>query len=79
MVQHLIYQRGNNKKNLDKTRKLPYNTDMSNNNNEVSIGCLPLILFIFTLWALWFGLPTPWGFFEIDIFPPGIYLDRVTE
>jgi hypothetical protein len=35
-------------------------------------GCLPLILTILTLWALWFGLPTPWGEINIDIFPPAI-------
>lgn len=53
---------------------------MANNNVNVTVdrgsGCLSLILFIFTLTALWFGLPTPWGLFEIDIFPPGIFLDR---
>ena len=35
-------------------------------------GCLPLILGIFTLWALFFGLPTPWGKVNIDLFPPAI-------
>jgi hypothetical protein len=37
-------------------------------------GCMKLILFIFTLTALWFGLPTPWGTLNIDIFPPAIRL-----
>jgi hypothetical protein len=45
-------------------------------NTNVGGGCFSLILFIFILTALWFGLPTPWGLFEIDIFPPGIFLDR---
>lgn len=36
-------------------------------------GCVSLILFIFVLTALWFGLPTPWGTFNIDIFPPRIW------
>jgi hypothetical protein len=53
---------------------------MTDNNVNVTVdrsgGCFSLILTIFTLTALWFGLPTPWGLFEIDIFPPGIYLDR---
>jgi hypothetical protein len=52
---------------------------MSNTNN-INLGggngCFSLILFIFILTTLWFGLPTPWGVFEIDIFPPGIYLNR---
>lgn len=53
------------------------NNIMAKNETTINLGgCLPLILFIFTLTALWFGLPTPWGLFEIDIFPPGIYLDR---
>jgi hypothetical protein len=52
---------------------------MSNTNN-INLGgsnsCLSLILLILTLTALWFGLPTPWGLFEIDIFPAGIFLNR---
>ena len=35
-------------------------------------GCGGTILTILVLWALWFGLPTPWGKFNIDIFPPAI-------
>ncbi len=37
-------------------------------------GCLKLILFIFALTALWFGLPTPWGTLNIDLFWPAIRL-----
>lgn len=37
-------------------------------------GCVPMILFILVLWALWFGLPTPWGKYNIDIFPPKIWV-----
>ena len=44
--------------------------------NAGSGGCFSLILTILVLWALWFGLPTPWGVFEIDIFPPGLFIDR---
>lgn len=33
-----------------------------------------MILFILVLWALWFGLPTPWGKYNIDIFPPKIWV-----
>ena len=47
---------------------------MSNNSNGCSIGCLNLIIFIFVLGALWWGVPTPWGLFELDIFPPAIRL-----
>jgi len=58
-----------------------YNKQMSNNNNEIKVGCsgfgcLSLIIFIFILTSLWFSLPTPWGEFEIDLFPPGIFLNR---
>jgi hypothetical protein len=35
-------------------------------------GCGSLIVGILLVWALWFGLPTPWGTFNIDIFPPAI-------
>lgn len=35
-------------------------------------GCLPFILTVLFLWALWFGLSTPWGEFNVDIFPPAI-------
>lgn len=54
---------------------------MSNNIKEIKLGCgnfgcLSLIILIFILTSLWFSLPTPWGQFEIDIFPPGIFLNR---
>ena len=35
-------------------------------------GCLSFIATVFALWALWFGLPTPWGTFNLDIFPPAV-------
>lgn len=43
------------------------------NKVRVSCGCLPTILMILVLWSLWFGLPTPWGKFNIDLFPPRIW------
>jgi hypothetical protein len=51
---------------------------MSNNKQTVNVGCgcYSLILTILVLSALFFGLPTPWGIFEIDLLPPGIYLNR---
>jgi len=46
---------------------------MSNSTEPTTnCGCLTMILTILALWALWFGLPTPWGTFNIDIFPPQI-------
>lgn len=36
-------------------------------------GCLSLILLIVLLWAIWFGLPTPWGKYNLDIFPPRLW------
>lgn len=38
-------------------------------------GCLSLILGILAVWALFFGVPTSWGELNIDLFPPGIYLE----
>jgi len=51
---------------------------MSNNNQNVTVGCgcFQFILTILILSALFFGLPTPWGIFEINLRPPGIYLNR---
>lgn len=47
---------------------------MSDNNNAScscgGMACLDGILFIFVIWALLYGLPTPWGKISIDIFPP---------
>ena len=58
--------------------KISLNKFMSNNNQNVTVGCgcFPFILTILVLSALFFGLPTPWGIFEIDLLPPGIYLNR---
>lgn len=36
-------------------------------------GCVSFILFIILFWMLWFGLPTPWGKLNLDIFPPRIW------
>ena len=36
-------------------------------------GCLTIIIAILIFTALWFGLPTPWGKINIDIFPPAIW------
>lgn len=47
-------------------------SESSSNSN--GCGCDSIILTILVLWALWFGLPTPWGVLNIDIFPPAIRL-----
>jgi hypothetical protein len=39
-------------------------------------GCITIILFILFMSALFFGLPTSWGTFNLDLFPPGIYLEK---
>ncbi len=39
-------------------------------------GCWSLILTILVLWALFVGLPTPWGEFHIDLIPPAIRLEK---
>lgn len=46
---------------------------------QVNCGCFSFIILIaaiLVLWALWFGLPTSWGKLNIDIFPPGVYLEK---
>ena len=43
-----------------------------NSSNGNGCGCASVIISILLIWALWFGLPTPWGTFNIDLFPPGI-------
>jgi len=43
-------------------------------------GCFSFILMLFTIWALFFGVSTPWGKFNIDIFPPRIWdMNEVSE
>jgi len=51
---------------------------MSNKQTTVNggCGCFTLILFILLLAALCGALTTTWGTLNIDIFPPGIYLDK---
>ncbi len=44
-------------------------------NNSSSGSCGGLIISILILWALIFGLPTPWGVLNIDILPPQITLE----
>ena len=35
-------------------------------------GCVSFIVLVFVLWALFVGLATPWGVFNIDLIPPAI-------
>lgn len=44
----------------------------SSSSNNAGCGCVSFIATILALWALWFGLSTPWGVFHIDLFPPAI-------
>lgn len=46
---------------------------MSESNSSSGCGCVSLMIAFLFLWALWFGLPTPWGKINIDIFPPRIW------
>lgn len=32
-------------------------------------------VFILSIWAIYFGLETPWGLLNIDVLPPSIRLD----
>lgn len=57
---------------------------MATNNNTNSsdsgggFSCISFLVFLFFMWALWFGLPTFWGVLEIDFFGPAIRLDGIT-
>lgn len=44
--------------------------------DEKSPDCATTVLSFLVLWALFFGLPTPWGNFNIDILPPAIRLEH---
>lgn len=45
---------------------------MSDSGSNDGCGCFEFVASVLVLWALWFGLPTPWGTYNIDIFPPAI-------
>lgn len=40
------------------------------------VGCAVWLMAFLFFWALWIGLPTSSGTLNIDIIPPGIYLDK---
>lgn len=55
----------------------PLSSCMANNETKINInggGCLSIIIFFLCIGAVFFGLPTPWGVLNIDLFPPGIFL-----
>lgn len=61
---------------MDWHRKVPEQEQaMSNSSRDGcgGCGCVSLIIFLFLITALWWGLPTPWGTFNIDLFPPRIW------
>lgn len=39
-----------------------------------NVNCGGCIFTIFVLWALLFGLPTPWGILHFNLLPPEILL-----
>ena len=39
--------------------------------------CVSAVLFIFIVWAWLLGAPTFWGYFNLDLFPPGISLNNI--
>lgn len=47
----------------------------SNSTTVNTGGCGGCLLTIFILWALWFGLPTPWGTVNLDIIPPAVRME----
>jgi len=48
-----------------------------NQHNEESegCGCISLVLTIFLITAWISGVPTPWGKFSFDLFPPAIHMN----
>lgn len=42
-------------------------------NNSSGCGCFSFVATVLLLWAICFGLPTPWGVFNIDLLPPRIW------
>lgn len=42
--------------------------------SDFSLGCLNLIILLFVLAAILWGVSTPWGTIELDILPPAIRL-----
>jgi hypothetical protein len=45
----------------------------SKTNSSSGWGCTSIIVSILLLWAVFIGLPTPWGTFNIDLLPPRIW------
>ncbi len=57
---------------------------MSNDDSSSSGGsgcsCVGCLVFLFVFWFVFFGVSTPWGKFNIDIFPPRIWqMDKTEE
>lgn len=50
---------------------------MSDTTNTNGCGCVNFVATVLLLWALWLGLPTPWGVVNIDILPPAIRIEPV--
>lgn len=49
---------------------------MSESSSKSGCGCVTIIVTILVLWSLAFGVPTTWGTFCIDLFPPAVRLDK---
>ncbi len=46
-----------------------------NNSNGNGCGCLIFIITLFVVLAFCIGIRTPWGYLNLDMFSPGIYLE----
>lgn len=52
----------------------------SSSENNCCFGCATRIFGLLVFWAVFFGLPTPWGKLNIDVFPPRIWrMDQPVE
>jgi len=49
---------------------------MSESSGETGCGCFSIVLGILTIWAVFVGLPTPWGTLNVDLVPPAIHLEK---
>jgi len=58
-----------------KKLKLKLCLKIINNNMRNTGSCLGCLITLFIVWAILFGLTTPWGKLDIDIFPPQILLN----
>ena len=53
-----------------------YKKSYRRSSNSCGFGCISYLVWLFLIIAWFWGLSTPWGRFEIDIFPPKITIPQ---